>query len=133
MNYSANKKIPFGQIKKDKDKKDNSLTVKKKGKSAATNRFNKNSGENGISDLRKFKVINVRHKLALLVLDYVNKDNQLKEKGLSRLLLWFQEPEHTVHASRKNGLLFLFVDFNSLFCCQNIVLSFQGKSSSTKT
>lgn len=30
MNYSANKKIPFGQIKKDKDKKDNSLAVKKK-------------------------------------------------------------------------------------------------------
>lgn len=45
---------------------------------AATNKFNKNSGENGISDLRKVKVINVRLKLALLVLCYVNKDNQLK-------------------------------------------------------
>lgn len=57
MNYSANKKIPFGQIKKDKDKKGNSIAVKKKVILAATNRCNKNSGENGISDLRKFKVI----------------------------------------------------------------------------
>lgn len=77
--FSKQKKIPFGQIKKDKDKKGKSIAVKRKAILAATNRFDKNSGENGISDLRKFKVINVRLKLALLVLDYVNKDNQLKE------------------------------------------------------
>lgn len=71
--------IPFGQIKKAKDEKGNSIAVTKKAILSATNRFNKNSGENGISDLRKFKVINVRLKLALLVLDYVNKDHQLKE------------------------------------------------------
>lgn len=34
MNYSANKKIPFGQIKKkDKDKKGKSVSEKKKGNS----------------------------------------------------------------------------------------------------
>lgn len=79
MNYLANKKIPFGQMERRRIKRAILWLLQQKAILAATNRFNKNEGEKGISDLRKFKVSNVRLKLVLLVLDYVNKDNQLKE------------------------------------------------------